>query len=316
MALIDARDESGNVLKVGASIGVSWFPQDATTAHVLLAAADKAMYLAKSEGRGTWRIYDPAMSDPLATSEWMVWSNRLSEALEHQRFTVYLQGVYDATTRELHHHEALVRMINPDDPQHPYQPNDFIGHAENSGKILALDRWMITTCVQQLASLPDHAPIAVNISARTLVDPRLTEFVKSELDRMGVPPQRLQLELTETSAVNRFELAEQGVRQLQALGCQVSLDDFGSGFTSIAYLKQLHADYVKIDGQFILRLAADQENQILLRAIVDIAHAGGKQVVAEWIEDEASLALVKSFGVDLVQGYLFGRPAPMKEALT
>jgi EAL domain-containing protein (putative c-di-GMP-specific phosphodiesterase class I) len=256
------------------------------------------------------------MSDPSATSEWMVWANRLSEALEHQRFTVYLQGVYDANTRELRHHEALVRMLNADDPQHPFQPNDFIGHAENSGKILALDRWMITTCIQQLATLPDHAPIAVNISARTLVDARLPDFVRSELDRMGVSPQSLQLELTETSAVSRFELAEQGVRQLQALGCQVSLDDFGSGFTSIAYLKQLHADCVKIDGQFILRLATERENQILLRAIVDIAHASGKRVVAEWIEDEASLELVKSFGVDLVQGYLFGHPVPMEHPST
>jgi EAL domain-containing protein (putative c-di-GMP-specific phosphodiesterase class I) len=131
---------------------------------------------------------------------------------------------------------------------------------------------------------------------------------------MGVAPQRLLFELTETSAVNRIELAEQGVSQLQALGCQISLDDFGSGFTSIAYLKQLHADCVKIDGQFILRLAADEENQILLRAIVDIAHASGKQVVAEWVEDEATLALVNSFGVDLVQGYLFGQPVPMNEA--
>ena len=313
VAQIDARDEHGKPLRVGASIGVSWFPQDATDAHVLLAAADKAMYKAKSEGRGTWRQYEPSMNDQSATSEWMVWANRLSEALEHQQFRVYLQGVYHADTRELHHHEALVRMHNPADPAHPFQPDSFIGHAENSGKILALDRWMITTCIQRLAEVPEHTPIAVNISARTLVDARLPEFVGAELARMGVAPHRLQMELTETSAVSRIELAEQGVSQLQALGCHVSLDDFGSGFTSIAYLKQLHADCVKIDGQFILRLAADEENQILLRAIVDIAHASGKQVVAEWIEDEASLALVKSFGVDLVQGYLFGYPVPMNE---
>ncbi len=312
VARIAVRDDLGAPLTVGASIGASWFPQDATDAQVLLAAADKAMYKAKSEGRGTWRPYDAGMNDPSATSEWMVWANRLSQALEHQQFHVYLQGVYDINTRKLRHHEALVRMVNPQDPAHPFQPNDFIGHAENSGKILALDRWMISTCVRQLANLPQHAPIAVNISARTLVDARLPDFVKSELDRMGVQANRLHLELTETSAVNHFELAEQGVRQLQALGCQVSLDDFGSGFTSIAYLKQLHANAIKIDGQFILRLAIERENQILLRAIVDIAHASGKLVIAEWIEDEASLALVKSFGVDLVQGYLFGHPVPME----
>lgn len=314
VAQIDARDEEGKLLRVGASIGVAWFPQDATDAHVLLAAADKAMYKAKSEGRGTWRQYEPGMNDQSATSEWMVWANRLSEALDHQLLRVYFQGVYHAQTRDLHHLEALVRMHNPLEPAHPYLPDSFIGHAENSGKILALDRWMISTCIRQLADVPGHAPIAVNISARTLVDARLPDFVGAELARMGVAPQRLLFELTETSAVNRIELAEQGVSQLQVLGCQVSLDDFGSGFTSIAYLKQLHADCVKIDGQFILRLAADEENQILLRAIVDIAHASGKQVVAEWIEDEATLALVNSFGVDLVQGYLFGQPVPMNEA--
>ena len=312
VADIAAQSSNNQRIKVGCSTGVAWFPRDGTDANQLLAAADQAMYQAKNDGRGTWRQYEADAQGLSAKSDRVLWVNRLSDALEHQYFVVYLQGIYHANSRHLHHHEALVRMFSPDATNGSFMPDVFIGYAEESGQILALDRWMIRACLEQLASDPAHAPIAVNVSARSMVDVRLPAFVKAELDRLGVEPERLHLELTETTAVSRIDLAEEGVKQLQALGCKVSLDDFGSGFTSIAYLKQLNADVVKIDGQFIKKLPHDAENQVLLRAIVDISHARGKQVVAEWVDSEECLALVQSYGVDLVQGYLFGLPLPMQ----
>lgn len=309
---IQAQADNGNPLKVGCSTGVAWFPRDGGNANQLLAAADQAMYQAKNDGRGTWRQYEADAQSQLVKSDRLQWTHRLTDALEHHGFAVFLQGIHHTGTRGLHHHEALARMRNPDAPGQLFTPDAFIEHAEASGQILALDRWMISHCLAQLAQHPTHAPIAVNVSAKSLVDVRLASFVESELRRLDVDASRLHLELTDTSAVQRIESAVEGVSRLQALGCLVSLDDFGSGFTSIASLKQLNTDIVKIDGQFILKLPHDTENQVLLRAIVSIAHANGKQVVAEWVEDEASLALVQSFGVDLAQGFLFGRPTPMQ----
>ena len=297
-------------VKISCSIGVAWYPQDAMQADALLAAADQAMYAAKDAGRNTWRMYVPRPDRHTQQSQWLVWSQRLNEAFEKDRFQVFFQGVHQTINGRIDHYEALVRLEDLSAPGQFHPNGELILHAEDSGKVLALDRLMLNRCVQFLALNPQHPPVAVNISSRTVVDPTLATFVEACLYDRRVPASRLHIELTETAALTNIDQAILTVESLQRMGCRVGLDDFGSGFTSFTYLRDLHVNYIKMDGGFIRGLAADLECQILLKAVVDIAHASGRKVIAEWVEDQSTMDLVRSYGVDLVQGYLLSTPHP------
>jgi EAL domain-containing protein (putative c-di-GMP-specific phosphodiesterase class I) len=246
----------------------------------------------------------------------MLWAERISHALRTDGFKVFLQGVHHADNLEIHHFEALIRMPDPSNPGTLFSPMDFISQAEASGKITGLDRWMIQQCIALLGAYPTMPPIAVNISAISLSDASLTGFVAAQLLIHNVAGNRLHLELTETAALSDLTTAQAAVASLQKLGCSLCLDDFGSGFASLAYLKLINADYLKIDGLFIKGINDDRENQVLLRAIVDIAQSSSRLTVAEWIEDEAMLNTVRSFKVDLVQGYHLSKPAPSAQVIT
>ena len=299
---------AGNPVRISCSVGVAWFPQDATKAEPLLAAADQAMYAAKSAGRNTFRQYVPQSDASSQKNQWLVWSGRLNEAFEQDLFQVFLQGIYHQTTGAVEHFEALVRLEDAENPGRYHSVAELILHAEESGKVQVLDRLMLARCIDYLGQHPGHPPIAVNLSSRTVVDISVVTYVTNLLMRAAVSPARLHLELTETAALSNLDLAVITVKGLQQLGCLVGLDDFGSGFTSFAHLRELKVDYIKVDGAFIRSLAHSLESQILLRAVVDIAHASGRKVIAEWIEDESILNMVRAYDVDLLQGYLLCKP--------
>lgn len=302
---------SQNAGRIGCSIGVAFFPGDARDADQLLAAADTAMYAAKANGRNTWQMFNPNLPQTASKAEWLIWGTRINEALEQEKFQLFLQGIHDSRTGELKHYEVLCRLPDAERPGQFYMPMEFIQHAESSGQILQIDRWVLRTAIEYLARHPESPPIAVNISARTLLDNQLATYISGVLSEEQVSPQRLHLELTETAVLDDLDMGAEHILALRELGCQIGLDDFGSGFTSLAYLKRLHADYIKIDGLFIWGLAEDPQNAILLRAIVDIAHQLGRKVIAEWIETPEHLDAIRSFDIDLVQGYLFDRPSPL-----
>jgi diguanylate cyclase (GGDEF)-like protein len=295
---------------VSCSMGLAWYPKDGDNPEKLLAAADEAMYDAKRVGKNTWRSFSKHALRSEEKAKTMLWAERISQALRTDGFEIFLQGVHHAHNKKIHHFEALIRMPDPSAPGARFNPTEFIGQAEASGKITQLDRWMITHCIMLLATNPGMPAIAVNMSAISLSDPTLPAFVAAQLIANQVPGNRLHLELTETAALSDINTAQVAVAALQKLGCSLCLDDFGSGFASLAYLKLINADYLKIDGLFIKGINADRENQVLLRAIVDIAQSSGRLTVAEWIEDEAMLNTVRSFKVDLVQGYHLSKPAP------
>lgn len=308
LAVSDASDQSS---KVSCSIGVACYPADGTTAEGLLAAADEAMYEAKRAGRNAWR---GASRNPQAEqhseekAQTLLWNERTNFALRNNGFKVFLQGVHDAHTKRIHHYEALIRMVDPSNSEVFFNPAEFIVRAETSGKIQQIDRWMIKSCVELLASYPNAPAIAVNISGNSIGSPDIVDFVRSTLAALKISGSRLHLELTETSAVSDLGVAQRAVCALKALGCKVCLDDFGSGFASIAYLKQIPADYVKIDGMFIKNLGVDAENSVLLKAIIEITKQSQRLSVAEWIEDAVMLQTVRDYGVDLVQGFHLSRP--------
>ncbi len=297
-----------HTLRLGCSIGLATFPQDALAQDDLIACADTAMYQAKQSGKNGWARY---LADPgraLAETSRVDWNARIHSALQEERLVLHFQPVYRAADMQMSHHEALLRMVDEADAGRLISPDSFIGHAERSGKILLIDRWVFQACVERLAATGPAVCIAANLSARSLEDASFPGFLRELLQRHDVDPRRLHIELTETSAISDPLAARQMVAALGALGCAVHLDDFGSGFSSFAQLKLLDVDVVKIDGSFIRDLAADTSNRLFVAAMIEIAHNLHKQTVAEHVEDAATLEILRGLGIDMVQGYHLGRP--------
>ncbi len=305
----------GQNLRVTTSLGIAYYPGHAVDTDDLVARADIAMYQAKASGKNTWRVY---RADAGADSEMrnrLSWNERISNALEKGLLLLHFQGVYHADDGALAYLEALVRMVDESRPGQLIMPAHFILLAEKSGRILDIDRWVIREALRRLAADPAIPPIAVNVSGRSLSEPTLPQFIADELRARGVDPHRFIVEITETAAVSDLHDAQRMIEALRQLGCGVCLDDFGVGFASFSYLKHLHVDTIKIDGVFIRNLADDPANQVFVQAMVSVALGLGKSVLAEYVEDGRTLALLRQFGVDLVQGYHLDRPVADHRAL-
>ncbi|MBW8458400.1 MAG: EAL domain-containing protein [Thiobacillus sp.] len=305
----------GQNLRLTTSLGIAYYPEHAADADDLVARADIAMYQAKGAGKNTWRVY---RADSAADSEMrsrLSWGERISNALDKKLFQLHFQGIYRTEDGALSHLEALIRMTDECNPDHLIMPAHFIQLAEKSGRILDIDRWVIREVLRRLAGNAYIPPIAVNLSGRSLSEPSLPQYISDELRQAGVSPQRLIVEITETAAVSDLHDAQRLIDALHQLGCGVCLDDFGVGFASFAYLKHLQVDTIKIDGLFIHDLSSDADNQVFVRAMVSVARGLGKAVVAEYVEDGRTLALLRQFGVDLVQGHYLDQPVSDHPAL-
>ncbi len=298
----------GQSLRLTSSLGIAVFPDHADNAEDLIARADTAMYQAKEAGKNAWRIYRSDLDSSLQMVRRLSWNDRIMHALENNLMDLQFQGVYNTSDRSLSHFEVLVRMRDKDDPTVLLMPGQFIPVAEKSGKILEIDRWVLRESIQMLAELPLIPAFAVNISGRSFDEPMLPQYIAEELKRCGVAPRRLMVELTETSAVSDLHDAQRFIEALHQTGCGVSLDDFGTGFSSFAYLKHLQVDSLKIDGLFIRNLPQETDNQLFVKAIVTVARGLHKTTIAECVEDEETLVMLKGFGVDCVQGYYLEKP--------
>ncbi len=305
----------GHNLRLTCSLGVALYPTHAANSEDLVACADLAMYQAKEAGKNTWRIYREDQGASQAVISRLNWNDRIQHALENNLLTLHFQGVFDCGDSSLRHMEALVRMRDEFEPGRLVMPGNFIPVAEKTGKILDIDRWVISEVLRLLGANEAIPPIAVNISGRSFNEPQLPRFIEEELKRTGVRPERLMVELTETSAVSDLHDAQRFIEALRDTGCKVCLDDFGAGFSSFAYLKHIEADILKIDGQFIRDLPNDRSNQVFVKAIVDVARGLRKVSVAECVEDEATLVMLRTLGVDCAQGYHLERPLEFHPAL-
>lgn len=302
-------------LRVTVSLGIALYPQHGATIEALIAHADTAMYQAKACGKNTWQVYRPELDMGKEIVARFAWNDRLSQAFEKNLFRLHFQGVYHTADRTLSHLEALVRMIDEEKPGQLVMPGLFIPIAEKTGKILELDRWVINEAVTTLARHPKLRALAINLSGRSLADPSLPQYIQDTLAQHAVDPSRLLIEITETSAIGDLHDAGRFIEALHLTGCATCLDDFGTGFSSFAYLKYLKVDTLKIDGLFIRDLPSDHDNQLFVKSIADVARGMGKITVAEFVEDEATLDLLTQFGVDLVQGYFLDRPIADHPAL-
>lgn len=296
-------------LSLTSSLGIAVYPDHAADPHELIAHADAAMYQAKDAGKNTWRTYTADHSATMRQRSLVTWNDRLRQALRNDGFELHLQGVFNAKTRSRTHAEALLRM--PDEVTGKLlAPSQFIPFAEKSNLIIDIDRWMIDAVVKLLARDPGLAPVSVNVSGRSFDEPRMADFIADRLRDHGVESSRLLVEITETAAIRDMRDAQRFIDRLHAVGCKVCLDDFGAGFSTFAYIKQLPVDVLKIDGMFIRNLSKSRDNQVFVKAMLDIARGFGKTTVAESVEDEASLDFLAHAGVDMVQGYLLEMPAP------
>ena len=298
----------GENLRLTTSVGIAVYPDHADNPEDLIARADMAMYMAKEAGKNAWRVYRSELDTSMQMVSRLSWNDRILHALENRLMTLQYQGIYMTSDRSLSHFEVLVRMRDTDDETRLLMPGQFIPLAEKSGKIIEIDRWVLKESIRMLAENSSIPALAVNISGRSFDEPTLPQFIAEQLKRHNVAPRRLLVELTETSAVSDLHDAQRFIEALRQTGCIVCLDDFGTGFSSFAYLKHLQADAVKIDGLFIRNLAQDRDNQLFVKAIVSVAKGLNKMTIAECVEDEATLEMLKDFGVDCVQGFYLEKP--------
>ncbi len=296
----------GQNLRLTTSMGIAMFPDHAGNGEELVTHADAAMYQAKEAGKNAWRVFHPASDSSRQMLSRVVWNDRIRTALQNDMMYLNFQGVYRAADGRRSHIETFLRM--KDESGGTIMPAAFIPLAEKSDIILDIDRWVIHKVVTLLASSSSIPAVAVNISGRSFAELELPLFISDTLRKLDVNPNRLMLEITETSAVTDLHDAQRFIKALHQTGCVVCLDDFGSGFSSFAYLKHLDVDIVKIDGLFIRNLPNDQDNQVFVKAIIDVARGMRKTTVAESVEDLKTLEMLKGFGVDLVQGYYLEMP--------
>jgi diguanylate cyclase (GGDEF)-like protein len=284
---------------VGASVGIATFggTAEAITAEGLMITADIALCEAKEQGGG--RAID-AGSGPNVK---LTWADRIREALDQQRLVVYAQPIFDLRKECVAREELLVRMLDDNDDVIP--PSSFLPTAERLGLITDIDRFVLAKAIELAGR---SQPIAVNVSGASLSDPRLIEDVRAAIAE-GLNPAWLDFEITETAAISNMENARAFARTVTEMGCGLGLDDFGTGFSSFAYLKELPIQHLKIDIEFIRELPSSPTDQRLVQALVQFARAFGQETVAEGIEDSETLALVRAFEVDYAQGFHIGEPA-------
>ena len=295
----------GQVLNIGASVGVAISPMHGADRDTLLRNADLALYRGKAEGRNTFRLFDPQMDEQVQQRRTMEIELRRALALKEMRLAY--QPQVDAVSGEIVGFEALLRWRQAE--RGDVSPAAFIPLAEDIGVIDVLGEWVLRTACAQAAAWAAPLPIAVNLSPVQFRNgAALVAVVTSALARSGLPPERLELEITEGALLDDTDAVLRTLSSLRSLGVSISLDDFGTGYSSLAYLRKFAFSKVKIDRSFVQGLEADPGRRSIVRAIVDLARALGMKTIAEGVETEAELACIRAEGCQAVQGYLTGRP--------
>jgi diguanylate cyclase (GGDEF)-like protein len=284
---------------VGASVGIASFggTGEEVTAEGLMIAADIALCEAKEKGGG--RAVDCAEGP----NGKLTWPERIRQAIDRQRIVVYAQPIFDLRSHRIAREELLVRML--DDHGEVIPPSSFLPAAERFGLIAEIDRLVLSKAVELAGR---SRPIAVNVSGASLSDPDLIADVSRAIAD-GLNPSWLDFEITETAAISNMAQAKEFAEAVTGMGCGLGLDDFGTGFSSFSYLKELPVQHLKIDIEFIRDLRTSPVDQRLVHAMAEFARAFGQETVAEGVEDAETLTLVRGCGIDYAQGFHIGRPA-------
>jgi diguanylate cyclase (GGDEF)-like protein len=293
--------------RVGASIGVAVYPQDAANAHALTNNADLAMYRAKSEGAVAPCFYDAALDE--AIRERRELANDLRVAIDGNLLEVHYQVQASVTTHEVTGYEALARWTHP--VRGPISPEIFIPIAEENGLILALGEWVMRRACTDAMSWEHQSKVAVNVSAVQLAHADLPRLFHQIMLDTGLPPRRLEIELTETAIMSDRIHALHVLRQIKALGVGVALDDFGTGYSSLETLRAFPFDKIKLDRMFVSELEESAQATAIIRAVLALGKSLAIPVLAEGIETEQQLQVLQREGCDEAQGFLLGYPHPL-----
>lgn len=305
----------GRSFGVGVSIGLAPITADSGSPANLMSCADAACYAAKDKGRNRVSVYSPEDTDLIQRQSEMRWVADISKAFEEQRFRLYSQPILPLCEESEgeRHCEVLLRMIGANGEV--IAPGAFLPAAERYGLMPVIDRWVIRTLFsaisERLAGSKPTRVCSINLSGASLNDEFFPEFLRDQISRYRIPPKALCFEITETVAISHLDHVRRFMLEMKQTGCRFSLDDFGSGMSSFAYLKDLPVDYLKIDGMFVKNMVQNPIDLAMVEAINRIGHVMGIQTIAEFVEDEEILEKLRALGVNYAQGYWVGRPAPL-----
>ncbi|MEE7446481.1 bifunctional diguanylate cyclase/phosphodiesterase [Methylobacterium radiotolerans] len=297
----------GHRVGVGLSVGIALAPGHGTDAEPLYRRADLALYRAKAEGRGTYRIFTPAMDEE--AEERRVLERDLRQALDDNTLSLHYQPQVDGQTGALVGFEALLRWTHP--ARGGVSPSVFVPLAEETGLIVALGDWVLREACREAAQWAQPLKVAVNLSPRQFQKPDLPETVLAILAETGLSPDRLELEVTESIIINDMARAVGILRRLKSYGIRISMDDFGTGYASLATLQAFPFDKLKIDRSFVAQLGTGPQAAVIVRAVLSLGRSLGMGVVAEGVETHAQMRFLTEEACGEMQGYLFGRPRPI-----
>ena len=306
-AVVHPYDISGYHIRSSVSIGIAIGPENGENADDLLMAADLALYAVKGTNRGTFQFYNVAMNKDI--NERRQIEVDLREALERNELELYYQPVINVRHSDVSGFEALARWRHPVKGMVP--PAVFIPIAEDSGLIVRLGEWALMEACRNAATWPNDLKIAVNLSPVQFTAPNLFEVIEQTLAETGLPPHRLELEITERIFMENTENTLATLRRIKGLGVRIALDDFGTGYSSLSYLRSFPFDKIKVDRAFVSDLSERNEHIVIVQAVVSIARALGMTTTAEGVETEAQHEFLAALGCDEVQGYLFSAPVPL-----
>ena len=297
-------------LFVTTSIGISVYPGDGSDPETLVRNADTAMYRAKDQGRDNYQLYAPAMN--ARALERLALENMLRKALSHRELVLHYQPVADMRTKGVVGVEALIRWRHPE--MGLVSPAHFIPVAETSGLIIPIGDWVLRTACRQTKlwqkRIDPDLTVAVNLSARQFQQPNLTEEIAEVLEETGLDAKYLELEITESNAMQNAENTIYTLRELKALGVRIAMDDFGTGYSSLSYLKRFPIDTLKLDQSFVREITTDASDAAIATAVIAMAHSLDLRVIGEGVETEEQFAFLQRQKCDYIQGYLFSPPQP------
>jgi len=306
-----------STFEIGASIGVVEINASNLNATTIMSAADLACYAAKDGGRNRIHVYESTDNELLKRHGEMHWTTMITQALEQERFVLYQQPICSISENSagILHWEILVRM--KDKENNLIAPGNFIPAAERYNKMHSIDRWVIRNVFSAISrgSFPvgNNAKrmLSINLSGASIGDATALAYIRETGKKFDINFNEICFEITETVAISNLSKATEFIKELKKLGCSFSLDDFGSGLSSFGYLKNLPVDFIKIDGSFVKDMATDPIDRAMVEAINQIGHVMEIQTIAEWVEDEETLVLLKQIGIDFSQGYHTGKPVPL-----
>ena len=303
--------------KIGVSIGIVVLGDEPTNLAETLKSADSACYAAKDRGRNTVVVYSPSDNEIVSRREQMNWVSKLTQCLEQDQFVLYAQPIVATNDPESKNssYEILLRMT---EGEKIIPPGAFLPAAERYNKITQIDRWVVSNTLSMIKDqhefLENTDHVSINLSGVSLADTSFMKFLVDEIDRSDLQ-NKICFEITETAAVTNLSAATKAINLLHGMGIRFSLDDFGSGLSSFAYLKNLRVDYLKIDGHFVKDIVTDPIDRAMVNSIHEVGSVMGKTTIAEFVENDEILSVLRDIGVDYVQGYGIGKPCPLTSML-